>query len=65
MTFYWSSDLLMDGDSQDGAYTALYTPNTTYVPISQDPIPAVDLDPFSIVAGIIHVGNPAIWVDIH
>jgi hypothetical protein len=63
LTFYWDSNLDIDGYGSLGAFTVRYSEATTYVPLSTD-IDPVALTPYTVVSGSMSGGSPWLMVSI-
>lgn len=63
LTFFWSSDLDIDGDGSLGAFTVRYEEATTAVTLDTD-IDPVALAPYSVVSGSMPGGAPWLLTNI-
>lgn len=63
-TWFWDSDMEIDGDGVAGPYTVEYTGSTATVTLSND-IDWVALSPWSVVSGTMVGGGPKLltWVE--
>ena len=63
LTFYWDSNLDIDGHGNLGDFTVRYAEATTYVALSTD-IEPVALTPYTVVSGSMSGGSPWLMVSI-
>lgn len=63
LVFFWDTDLDIDGDGSQGAFTVRATEDTTSVTIAE-PISPVAFSPWSVVSGSMSGGGPWLLVAI-
>ncbi|MEL6342473.1 MAG: hypothetical protein AAFV53_05030 [Myxococcota bacterium] len=63
VTFFWDSDMTLEGSNAIGAYSLRYTEAFTEVVLS-GPDYGADLDPFIVENGVVHAGNPHLPVEV-